>query len=60
MWEYSARSTGNWYLETTKTGVVSSFFHFGTAGDIPVVGDWNNHGTTDVGVFRPSNGNWYP
>jgi hypothetical protein len=52
-------SNGNWYLETTKTGVVNKTFHFGTTGDIPVVGDWNNDGTTNVGVFRPSNGNWY-
>jgi PKD repeat protein len=24
-----------------------------------VTGDWNKDGTTDVGVFRPSSGNWY-
>jgi hypothetical protein len=34
-------------------------FHFGTTGDIPVVGDWNDAGMTNVGVFRPSSGNWY-
>ena len=27
-------STGNWYLDTTKTGVVASTFHFGTSGDV--------------------------
>ncbi len=52
-------STGNWYLDTTKTGVVNKTFHFGTTGDNPVVGDWNNDGTNNVGVFRPSNGNWF-
>jgi PKD repeat protein len=52
-------SSGNWYLDTTKTGVVSKIFQFGTTGDRPVVGDWDNNGVTDVGVFRPSNGNWF-
>lgn len=32
-------------------------FSFGTAGDKPVIGDWNGDGTDDVGVFR--NGSWY-
>jgi len=25
----------------------------------PVVGDWDNNGTTDIGVFRSSTGWWY-
>jgi PKD repeat protein len=52
-------SSGNWYLDTTKTGVVSKIFQFGTTGDRPVVGDWDNNGITDAGVFRPSNGTWF-
>ncbi len=52
-------SSGNWYLDTTKTGVVYRMFHFGTTGDIPVVGDWDGDGISDAGVFRPSSGNWY-
>jgi hypothetical protein len=32
-------------------------FGFGSATDNPVTGDWNNDGTTDVGVFRQ--GKWY-
>ena len=52
-------ASGNWYLDTTKTGVVYTTFHFGTRGDIPVVGDWDGNGISDGGVFRPSNGNWY-
>ncbi len=51
-------STGSWILETTKTGVVYKRFTFGTKGDIPVTGDWNNDGTSDAGVFRPSTGSW--
>ena len=32
---YSGHPTGNWYLETAKTGVVDRSFHFGTNGDKP-------------------------
>jgi hypothetical protein len=38
---------------------VDKTFHFGTSGDIPVIGDWNGDGTSDAGIYRPSNGNWY-
>ena len=50
---------GNWYLDTTRTGVVNTMFHFGTTGDIPLIGDWDNNHSTDIGVFRVGNGNWY-
>ena len=32
---------------------------FGISEDVPVAGDYDSDGKTDVGVFRPSNGNWY-
>ncbi len=41
-------STGNWYLDYNTTGVVDKTFHFGTTGDIPVIGDWNSDGTADI------------
>ena len=50
---------GTWYLDTTKTGAVNRTFHFGTPGDVPVIGDWDGNGVSDTGVFRPANGNWY-
>jgi hypothetical protein len=31
----------------------------GSAGDRPVVGDWNGDGIDTVGVYRPSNGAYY-
>jgi hypothetical protein len=30
--------------------------NFGQAGDLPVVGDWNNDGLDTLGVYRPSAG----
>ena len=32
---------------------------FGLPSDRPVVGDWNNDGTDEIGVYRPSTGMWY-
>ena len=32
---------------------------WGTSGDIPVPGDYDGNGTTDVAVFRPSTGTWF-
>ncbi len=34
-----------------------ALFGFGIASDIPVTGDWDGDGITDVGVVR--NGKWY-
>ena len=51
--------SGNWYLDYNNTGVADKMFHFGTSGDIPVIGDWNGDGTSDAGVYRPSSGNWH-
>ena len=58
-------STGMWYLDLNGSGTWSGcgpdscIGPFGMAGDYPVVGDWNNSGTTKIGVFRPSSGMWY-
>jgi hypothetical protein len=29
------------------------------SGDVPVAGDWTGGGTTQVGLFRPSTGQWF-
>jgi hypothetical protein len=66
-------STGTFFLSLTNTsfdGIIPSdsnhlTFQWGTAGDTPVVGDWNGSGISQVGVFRPSDpgfggaGGWY-
>jgi hypothetical protein len=34
-------------------------FQWGTSGDIPVPGDFDGDGKTDLGIYRPSTGTWY-
>jgi PKD repeat protein len=52
-------SSGIWFMDTTKTGVVEKTFQFGKPGDISIVGDWDGNGISDAGVFRPLAGSWY-
>ncbi len=33
--------------------------YFGTAGDLPIIGDWDGDGKDTIGVFRPSQGIFY-
>ena len=58
-------STGQWFLDRNgnrawngckKDRCINSF---GTAGDIPVAGDWNGTAKTKIGVYRPSTGEWF-
>ena len=49
-------------LQLTSTGkpradLIDHVFLYGTAGDHPVVGDWNGDGTATIAVFR--NGVWH-
>ena len=46
-----------WILNTSGTGSYNSgdtVYYFGDNGDIPVVGDWNGAGKTEIGVVRPT------
>jgi hypothetical protein len=52
-------STHLFYLDYNGNGVwngasVDRQYNFGLSGDIPVFGDWNLDGRTEIGVFRPS------
>jgi hypothetical protein len=42
---------GEWKLGDRKD-------HLGLAGDVPVTGDWNGSGRTQIGIYRPSTGEW--
>ena len=58
-------STGQWFLDYngSRTWDGCSTDHclssFGTAADLPVSGDWDGTGTSKIGVFRPSTGEWF-
>jgi len=49
-------SNGYMYL---KNRLISDFadqdFFYGTAGDVPIAGDWDGNGTVTCGVYRPVN-----
>jgi fibronectin type 3 domain-containing protein len=57
--------TGKWYLDLNANDRLDScstdrcLGPFGMSGDLPVAGDWNGDGISQIGVFRPSTGKWY-
>jgi hypothetical protein len=57
-------STHMFYLDYSSNGawngaVTDRAYNFGLTGDIPVSGDWNLDGRTEIGVFRPSTHMFY-
>ena len=57
---------GQWYLDYNGNGEwdgcgttsdTDRCYTFGSAGDLPVVGDWDGTGKSEIGYFR--NGAWY-
>lgn len=52
-------NNGVWTLDTNSNHVLDAgdtSFVFGAPGDIPITGDWNGDGHTEVGVFRNVHG----
>src|SRR4029077_15737273 len=46
------------YVVYSSTGTAAGL-QWGSLGDIPVPGDFDKDGNTDLAVFRPSSGIWY-
>jgi Divergent InlB B-repeat domain len=59
-------SEAKWYLDLNRNGVLNgcrtdacpSFSNY-VNGDIAVAGDWTGSGNTQLGLFRPSTGEWF-
>ena len=54
LWELDLNGNGKW----DGCRVDKCLGPFGQPGDLPVAGDWNATGTANIGVFRPSTGEW--
>jgi hypothetical protein len=57
-------STHKFTLDFNGNGIwegaeIDREYDFGTTGDIPITGDWDGNGITEVGVFRPSTHTFY-
>ncbi|HEY0404524.1 MAG TPA: VCBS repeat-containing protein, partial [Pyrinomonadaceae bacterium] len=47
----------NWYIVKSAGGSLQ--VNWGLGADRAVAGDYDGDGTTDIAVYRPSEGNWY-
>jgi PKD repeat protein len=62
---YQPGTKGIWYLDYNGNGiwnggVTDRAYIFGTTGSVPVTGDWNNDGKTEIGYYQPgTSGVWY-
>jgi hypothetical protein len=58
-------STGEWFLDRNGNRSWDGcrldlcIESFGSAGDLPAIGDWDGAGKSNVGVWRPGTGQWF-
>ena len=59
-------STGYWFLDKNSDGDFTrcrkdqcAYLSVYMTGDLPVVGDWKGAGDSQLGLFRPSTGEWF-
>jgi hypothetical protein len=56
------RSSGTWFVRLSSQGfsvATAATLQWGLPGDVPLIGDFDGDGRSDVTVFRPSTGTWY-
>ena len=50
----------SWFIRQSTTGFTTSVsFQWGLPRDVPVPGDYDGDGKTDLAVYRPATGTWY-
>jgi hypothetical protein len=58
-------STGQWFLDTNGNGILDSDDRIVTYGgnvaaeEVPATGDWTGSGTTKIGIYRSTTGQWF-
>jgi hypothetical protein len=58
-------ATRRWFFDLNNDGLNNGCppdgcsVVFGATGDLPIAGNWNGTGKSDIGFFRPSNNRWY-
>jgi hypothetical protein len=53
-------SNGTWYILYSSLGYsAANSYQWGLPGDIPIAGDFDGDGKTELTVWRPSDGTWY-
>jgi hypothetical protein len=59
-------STGKWYLDVNGNGKWNpcprdgcGYLKVYKPGDLPITGEWDGNGLAQLGLFRPSTGEWF-